>query len=173
MKNFPDSKWAADCNLILAKRETEYLPPLGICLSCSRTRPLRSSAAVVPAPNANRAVQNPTAAINVNTSIIKRQLPEGQSFVGNGLLVNARTNAQRPTPNAYALPLCHVERSRDISYCFVFDERYRDNNERFLPATAGLGMTKYMGGQLTDAFPYSWFHRTNHSALSRAQGFKK
>ena len=26
MKNFPDSKWAADCNRIVATREAEYLP---------------------------------------------------------------------------------------------------------------------------------------------------
>src|SRR6516165_8506378 len=35
-KNFPDSKCAADSSLILAKCEIEYLPPVGILLTCWR-----------------------------------------------------------------------------------------------------------------------------------------
>jgi hypothetical protein len=131
MKNFPCSKWAADCNLILAKCETEYLPPFGICLSCSSTRLLRSSPVANPALNARTATQLVHAAMNLNTSIIKRQMPGGQfSLFGRPVTYEcAETNVQRST---IARPLCHVERSRDISYCIVLDERHRDYNERFL-----------------------------------------
>lgn len=53
-KNFPDSKCAADCNLIVAKCETEYLPPLGILLICSRMSSFRLSAAAGVAPKMAR-----------------------------------------------------------------------------------------------------------------------
>src|SRR5260370_19942652 len=43
-KNFPDSKCAADSNLILAKCETEYLPPVGIFWICSRIKLLSPAA---------------------------------------------------------------------------------------------------------------------------------
>ena len=43
-KNFPDSKCADDCRRIFAKCETEYRPPFGIRLTCSRTRSLQSPA---------------------------------------------------------------------------------------------------------------------------------
>jgi hypothetical protein len=80
MKNLPDSKWAADCNLILAKRETEYLPPLGICLSCSSTRALRFSAAQCAPLITKTVAQKAMAAIGLNTWAIKPQIPRGQCW---------------------------------------------------------------------------------------------
>src|SRR5947207_1865047 len=52
-KNFPDSKCAADSNLILAKWETEYLPPLGIFAICSRIKLLRPPAVAEVASSAS------------------------------------------------------------------------------------------------------------------------
>src|SRR2546430_7779326 len=52
-KIFPDSKCAADSNLILAKWETEYLPPLGIFAICSRIKLLRPPAVAEVASSAS------------------------------------------------------------------------------------------------------------------------
>src|SRR5207248_4311972 len=59
-KNLPDSKCAADCNLILATCETEYLPPLGIFRICSRIKPFRPAAVALCA----------TSSIPMNVAII-------------------------------------------------------------------------------------------------------
>jgi len=48
MKNFPDSKCAADSSLIVAYVVVEYFPPVGMCRICSRMTVFKSPARAGP-----------------------------------------------------------------------------------------------------------------------------